>query len=714
MIPPASTIQLKSTTPRYSKALPDVPGLFVSAAESAISDLPPTPPPRSKDRKLPSEARKLALEQKKSLPNIKKAAIPPKKSLPDIRKLPDPPALAETTPAEIKRSLVGPRKPVGSSATSSTSKPAPISKSIPAATPTTPVRKAVASPPSAIPTRKAVASSGIVPSAAELAVIAASNPSSPITPKKSLPPKPKPLPEPKVSPDKLAPPTGIARKAVGKMNSASPFTASEPSPAISISSILSPYARGFDSPVESLDASTDRTSFNSSRQPSPLRLTKEASPTKTLPPVPAKDRAPSPFKSPARAELPASELAKTSPPRPEIWKRRPQNSSGSRELPDLNLGRGYGPAVAVPAPSSPQKEISDVPSSTKPARSRPAVTGLPGRNIRPGAAKSAVANPAASRRADKDIYPSQRPPTPEYRKSEGRAPSIDVVKKPASPVSSSPDSPTRSSPDFTTQDVPPKPPKHDFSLQAEQVRRRMAAKAAGAPAPAPLPAIPSQEPARAPTRVPTPTKPPPPAKTLPVPPKPSSPESKLMSTRTSDASSTVMSVVTARTSPSETSSIQDFSASSRSESRAAEQRKPTEALRPDLRDPRIVYSDTQGPMYKGRDGTLYPEMRSLGLPDPRAMYFPKTQLAPIPKSGVITAPTLKISHYNCFQQHKTMGRRSNRTYPLTCQTCCKSDTEDRWACSFCHLRLCETCLNTFNQNDKDLNRLMTVLAGKQF
>ncbi|CEJ89323.1 hypothetical protein VHEMI05172 [[Torrubiella] hemipterigena] len=711
MIPPASTLQLKSTTPRYSKALPAVPGLFVSAAESAVSDLPPTPPPRSKDRKLPTEARRLALEQKKSLPNIKKAAIPPKKSLPDIRKLPDPPSLADKTPAEIKKSLVGPRKPVGSSTTSSTPKPAPISKSIP--TTPAPTRKAVASPPTAIPTRKAVASSGIIPSAAELAVIAASNPSSPATPQKSLPPKP--LPNPKASPDKLAPPSGIARKAVGKMNPISPYTISEPSPAIS--SILSPYARGFDSPVESLDASTDRTSFNSSRQPSPLRLTKEASPTKTLPSIPAKQPTPPP-KSPVRAELPASNLAKTSPPRPEIWRRRPQNNSGSRELPDLNLGRGYGSPVAVPkAPSSPEKEISDMPSPTKPARSRPNPTGLPGRNVRPGAAKGAVSN-SSTRRPDLDMYPSQRPPTPEYRKSEGKAPSIEVVKKPASPVSSSADSPTRSSPDFTSRDIPPKPPKHDFSLQAEQVRRRLAAKGTGVPAPAPAPAalpapIPVQEPVRAPVRAPTPTKPPPPAKALPVPPKSSSPDNKMMSTRTSDASSTVMSVVTARTSPSETSSLQDFSASSRSESRAAEQRKPMEGLRPDLRDPRIVYSDAHGAMYKGRDGTLYPEMRSLGIPDSRAMYFPKTKLEPMPKSGVITAPVLKISHYNCFQQHKTMGRRSNRTYPLTCQTCCKSDTEDRWACSFCHLRLCESCLTTFNENDKDLNRLMGALAGRQ-
>jgi hypothetical protein len=123
-------------------------------------------------------------------------------------------------------------------------------------------------------------------------------------------------------------------------------------------------------------------------------------------------------------------------------------------------------------------------------------------------------------------------------------------------------------------------------------------------------------------------------------------------------------------------------------------------------DPRLVPSESQGPLYRGRDGTLYPEMKVLQEPDPRAAYFPKQSESPIPEGTIFKAPPLKKSHFNCYHGHKTMNRRTNRYYPLTCQTCDKSDVEDRWTCSFCHLRICEHCVKKLNNSGNDLRRLV--------
>ncbi|KAJ3505732.1 hypothetical protein NM208_g16160 [Fusarium decemcellulare] len=122
-------------------------------------------------------------------------------------------------------------------------------------------------------------------------------------------------------------------------------------------------------------------------------------------------------------------------------------------------------------------------------------------------------------------------------------------------------------------------------------------------------------------------------------------------------------------------------------------------------DPRLVQSESQGLLYKGRDGTLYPEMKVLREPDPQAAYFPKQVDDPIAEGTIIRAPPLKESHFDCYHGHRTMNRRTNRYHPLTCQTCEKADVEDRWTCTFCHLRICESCLKKLNTNGRDLRQL---------
>ncbi|PFH57889.1 hypothetical protein XA68_14441 [Ophiocordyceps unilateralis] len=127
-------------------------------------------------------------------------------------------------------------------------------------------------------------------------------------------------------------------------------------------------------------------------------------------------------------------------------------------------------------------------------------------------------------------------------------------------------------------------------------------------------------------------------------------------------------------------------------------------------DPRMVHSESQGLLFRGRDGTLYPEMKVTREPHESASYFPIQADKPPEPGAIIPAGPLKDSHYGCYQGHRTMNRRQNKYYPLTCQTCDKADTEDRWGCTFCNLRICEACMRALNGHHRVLRRLVDELA----
>ncbi|KAG5917184.1 hypothetical protein E4U61_002976 [Claviceps capensis] len=130
-------------------------------------------------------------------------------------------------------------------------------------------------------------------------------------------------------------------------------------------------------------------------------------------------------------------------------------------------------------------------------------------------------------------------------------------------------------------------------------------------------------------------------------------------------------------------------------------------------DPRIVYSDTQEALYRGRDGTLYSEMKVLENPDPKAFYFPAATGGTGGEGSIIAAKPLSRSHYMCYQGHRTMLRRSNRHYSLTCQTCGRGDVEDRWGCTFCYLRVCETCWRGLNGRGRVLEGFVEELQERK-
>ena len=553
----------------------------------------------------------------------------------------------------------------------------------------------------------------------------------------------------------------------------------EPSPTDSISSLISAYTSlrdeepsrhrtahsisnttsrsrqlGHDMPVrrspEHDDASPPPNAARNKTQ-SPLSAVKNDStprrqPSRPLPP-PKDDKAQRLASSPPK-ELPATPAANVAPispstKRPEIWKRRPQNSETGREIPSLKLASSSGSTASAesvqtavnlaastyPASSTPKATTSTASQPKAGAQSRPAAAGLPGRNVRPAAKeqpgeskhKAMGAGSSKERRKDSthntnasdpkvelnpDLKPKpqpkpshpprvdskRRPPTPEYRKSDEMATQEQyfntLVTKPASPVSA--DTSPKDLSRAAQKDLPPQPPPHGSGTikPAEEKKQTPTKEALG--------------------------------KTLDdmkqTPPKMALPRA---APDLRAASSTQELPVRGRSPPKEyprnsgprgADSARDSASSS-----GSRPRHPTESPRrpamANTNDPRIVYSEAQGELYRGRDGTLYPEMKAVAQPDPKTSYFPIQTDEPAAPGTVFPSKPLRVAHFSCFQKHRTMNRRSNRNYPLTCQTCEKSDADDRWVCNFCHLRVCAACLEGLNGHQRELRRLVDQLRS---
>lgn len=443
-----------------------------------------------------------------------------------------------------------------------------------------------------------------------------------------------------------------------------------------------------------------------------------------LPPPPPKDE-------------PAAELSTPSSPRPEIWKRRPHMTQASRELPGLTLDYSHGSTADTQLPAD--QDNPQAPTETAKAavsRAPPFAGGLPGRNIRPSLGAKDQPPPAAqtmgsetsklkqikdrlgSQRSEsvsstssaKAGFPgapaAQRPPTPEYRKEDVKQLTVEPFVSPVSPAAS-PEAPRGASPDFA-KDLPPKPPKsgqvavastQPISRKAIAVSPSQDLTAAVNPSRPPSDANNTSTSSQATVSpvlrkgdtVPAPAAAPAPAPVtafLPNDPGPARP-------RVSGGTST------AAVQPQPTVTQTDV----------YQIANPKQSTPQPTSDPRLLKSETQGLLYRGRDGTLYPEMKVEGEPHPKAAYFPTQTYSSLPKDGIIKAKPLTNTHFNCFQQHKTMSRRSNRNCPLTCQACDRADLEDRWVCAFCNVRICDACHRQLGSYQWDLHRLVDKLAN---
>ncbi|KAL7923878.1 hypothetical protein ACQKWADRAFT_288123 [Trichoderma austrokoningii] len=565
----------------------------------------------------------------------------------------------------------------------------------------------------------------------------------------------------------------IPRKPVAnlKLPAPSPQYLAQPSPTFSLSSLLSAYMGDGDDAAESPSlyetttniSETDRQEVAAPRSEASVAAAEASSAiaaaTAAFPAVPSKpntlparpnagtgagiigaggaaatrsqrpaerDQIPPP---PPKDDEAAAELSSPSSPRPEIWKRRPHMTQASRELPGLTLDYSHGSTADTQLPAD-HDDDPDSKAAVLP-RAPPFAGGLPGRNIRPssgpkdqppqtmgsetsklkqikdrlGSQRSESVSGTSGAKAGFPGAPAaQRPPTPEYRKEDVKQPTVEPFISPVSPASS-PEAPRGASPDFS-KDLPPKPPKAVAGAQPIPPRKAKTVS-------------PSLDPSRPPSDTGTSTSSQ--ATVSPV----------LRKSDTVPAPAAVPAAVPVPVPAPVTASLPNNSASARPRvsggtSTAPVQPRPA-VVQTDVyqvanpkqssstpqptSDPRLLRSETQGLLYRGRDGTLYPEMKVTGEPHPKAAFFPTQTYAGLPKDGIIKARPLTNTHFDCFQQHRTMNRRNNRNCPLTCQACERADLEDRWACAFCHVRICDACHRKLGSYQWDLRRLVDSLAN---
>lgn len=455
---------------------------------------------------------------------------------------------------------------------------------------------------------------------------------------------------------------------------------------------------------------------------------------RNLPPPPPKDDEaqkpkPSPPEPTATTATASSELATPSSPRPEIWKRRPHMSQASKELPGLKLDYSHGSTADTQLPSDAAASQAPPPDKAKaaPQRVPPFAGGLPGRNIRPsiserdqppigsqtmggetsklkqikqklGSQRSESVSSTSSAKAGFPGVPAvQRPPTPEYQKEDAKAPAVEPFISPVSPASS-PEAPRGASPDFS-KGLPPKPPKDEQTAAAIAGTQKPISRKA-------LPISPVQDP----TPVENPTRPP--------------SDTNGAETIKKATVSPIVAKENVVPAPVASPPMNAASTHSRVSGDTAVMQPPPAVIQTSVQvarpprsapqataDPRLLRSDSRGLLYRGRDGTLYPEMKTESEPHPKAAYFPTQTYQSMFKDGIAKARPLTETHFGCFQQHRTMNRRSNRNCPLTCQTCDRADAEDRWVCTFCHLRICDACHRKLGSYQRDLRRLVDGLAN---
>lgn len=521
--------------------------------------------------------------------------------------------------------------------------------------------------------------------------------------------------------------------------------ATPPSPADSLSSLLSAYSRIPDEPASggtttatSSMCSASETSASppldgtrsewtaaappkpaSKAQPTPPWFDAELPPPPPPPPPPPHDDAKQlqhqhnhekqlPPPPPAPEPQPRADPVTPPTAQPELWRRRSvKTDTGRAHLPGLKLNHSHGSTAPGPVPFSlPRKPLNKPSSPPLPpppppppeqqprTPSRSPVVGLPGRNVRPAAKQqgspppqhqpvsdtqtmghapsslSQIKNAVRRNRSSVDGATSktshtprpgaQRPPTPEYHKDDAKTTSpAEVLVSPVSPA------PSESPRLAQTLSGPKTAPLQDSVGRPDQ-------------APIPRKSLPSTAPSLPGT-------------------------ASLPNLRDALHSSANGQTVSARQRP------LDPTGPGRSGDSTLPSPMSVTSDAP-LSGPDCASPGAPSPHYRGRDGTLYAEMRVTREPDPRATYFPAQTDKPYAPDTIISSRPPQDSHFSCYQNHKTMNRRSNRNCPLTCQTCDKADTEDRWVCSFCYLRICDSCMRALNGHQRVLRRLVDELA----
>lgn len=96
---------------------------------------------------------------------------------------------------------------------------------------------------------------------------------------------------------------------------------------------------------------------------------------------------------------------------------------------------------------------------------------------------------------------------------------------------------------------------------------------------------------------------------------------------------------------------------------------------------------------------------------PVSIYSPFTrQQTPIP----ISAPPIDLTHFNCYQSHRRVFKLSNMHYPVPCMVCKADNTEQRWKCTWCCLRVCTECMEALKKIEgRNLRVVVEALQEKK-
>ncbi|CAG7554432.1 unnamed protein product [Fusarium equiseti] len=519
------------------------------------------------------------------------------------------------------------------------------------------------------------------------------------------------------SPPSAPPKMAIPRRPIGKISAnppppplkspQQPFPSqAPPSPSDSLSSILSAYSRSSGeslvrSPYEANSSALQSEANTSPSHQVPLTNTKtgtlESAPTQQqqqydAPKLPAKDPRPPPLPSkdtkyhlpatpaPVRKPVPEKklpELNSSSPQsqsqqqqQPQLWRRRSSKAERNLEFADLKLLSSHGSTAATQSTAAPLQQaqqearsdglkISTTPnwqpgstSSVDPAgqdvQQTPAPEQMPDTPMMGGSSskfnrlkdKLHLHRRGKSSNDTTKSPPAQRPgtyrpPTPEYQKEDIKTPIVDSIVSPLSPASS-PEPAAQVSPELP-DDIPQiSPPQHNqepLKYTGSITRKAI-----------PTPKLPSPVEDKSSSASPSLKNLSPPVGSLPP---------SLTNSRGSGGSSG------SDTAAPQVQSLAEVPSRFPPRDSSTRSNVPPRQLAAE-HDPRLVSSDSQGPLYRGRDGTLYPEMKVMQEYDPQVAYFPKQSESPLAEGTIFKAPPLKKSHFSCYHGHKTMNRRTNR------------------------------------------------------
>ena len=88
---------------------------------------------------------------------------------------------------------------------------------------------------------------------------------------------------------------------------------------------------------------------------------------------------------------------------------------------------------------------------------------------------------------------------------------------------------------------------------------------------------------------------------------------------------------------------------------------------------------------------------------PTFIHLPKT----FPDGPIeVPAPPLTVTHYQCYQSHRRVTFSRNKLNPVPCMTCGTTESEARWKCIWCSLRVCAACMAEFDGKNRNLEKFM--------